>query len=218
VIDLSLAKISTYRECLAGGGLFYMTTTSSVFLLSILFQIGFGYSAFNAGLMTLAVAGGTTLARFALRPILRLVRFRAFLLANAAVTGAYLVACGFFRPGTPYVLLVLTLFVGGLSRALQFTAIASLSYAEIPRDVMSRATSLSAMSQQFAQSLGVGLAAFIVQFSVSTGARETLTAADIAPAYWAIGAASFLSIPVFARLRAQVGEDMRERDAGARGA
>ena len=134
---------------------------------------------------------------------------------NAAVTGAYLVACGFFRADTPYLLLVAVLFVGGLSRALQFTAISSLSYAEIPRDLMSRATSLSAMTQQFAQSLGVGLTAFIVHFSVAAHGRDTLTAADIAPAYWAIGAASFLSIFIFARLRAQVGEDMRERGAGA---
>ena len=44
----------------------------------------------------------------------------------------------------------------------------SLSYAEIPQNLMSRATSFSALAQQFAQSFGVGLTALVVHFSMVT--------------------------------------------------
>jgi MFS family permease len=56
IIDLSLLRIRTFAASISGGGLFYLSTTSSVFLLALLLQLGFGFSAFQAGLMTLALA------------------------------------------------------------------------------------------------------------------------------------------------------------------
>lgn len=214
IIDLGLTRFPTYAASLTGGGLFYMGTTSSVFLLAVLLQVGFGLSAFQAGLTTLAMACGTTASRFAVRPILRYVGFKHILIVNACITGSYLIACGFFRVTTPYVLLIGLLFIGGLSRSLQFTAISSLSYAEMPQNLMSRATSFSAMAQQFSQSFGVGLTALVVHFSLVASGHSSLTAADIMPGFWAIGAASLLSTIQFSRLHAQTGADMRERGGG----
>src|SRR3984893_8391738 len=59
IIDLSLLRIRTFAASVSGGGLFYLSTTSSVFLLALLLQLGFGFSAFQAGLMTLASAVGS---------------------------------------------------------------------------------------------------------------------------------------------------------------
>jgi hypothetical protein len=208
IIDLSLLRFPAYTASLIGGGLFYMGTTSSVFLMAILLQVGFGLSAFHAGLTTLATACGTTAARFLLRPILEHVRFKDFLITNAAVTGSYLIACGFLRVTTPYPLMIGLLLIGGLSRSLQFTAVTSLAYAEIPHNLMSRATSFSAMMQQFAQSFGVSLAALIAHFSIIASGRSSLTISDIMPAYFAIGIAAILSTAFFSRLSAHIGEDM----------
>ena len=36
---------------ITGGGLFYLGTTASVFLLALLLQLGFGFTAFQAGLI-----------------------------------------------------------------------------------------------------------------------------------------------------------------------
>ena len=83
------------------------------------------------------------------------------------VTGGYLITCGFFRVGTPYPLIVLALLIGGFSRSVQFTAAQSLGYAEMPSELLSRATSFMAMAQQLAQSFGVGLVALVVHLGLA---------------------------------------------------
>ena len=71
IIDLRLAADPHLRGLDLGRRLFFMGTVSSIFLLALLLQLGFGLSAFQAGLMTLASAVGSLLMRFTFRPILR---------------------------------------------------------------------------------------------------------------------------------------------------
>ncbi len=166
IIDLGLLRIRTFAASISGGCLFYLSTTSSVFLLALLLQLGFGFSAFQAGLMTLASAVGSLAMRFAFRPLLRPLGFRRLLICNAVLTGAFLIGCGFFRVTTPYAVIALVLLIGGFSRSIQFTAVQSLGYAEMPSELFSRATSFMAMAQQLVQSFGVGLVALVVHLSL----------------------------------------------------
>ena len=103
IIDLSLLRIRTFAASIWGGSLFYLGTTSQVFLLALVLQLGFGLSAFHAGLVTLASAFGSVMNRFTVRPLLRVFGFRRLLIYNALLTGGYLMACGFltFRPRSP---------------------------------------------------------------------------------------------------------------------
>ncbi len=55
IVDLALLKIRTFCASIIGGGLFYLGTVSSVFLLALLLQLGFGLSAFQAGIALDAV-------------------------------------------------------------------------------------------------------------------------------------------------------------------
>jgi EmrB/QacA subfamily drug resistance transporter len=208
IIDLGLMRFPTFAASITGGSLFYVGTNSVVFLLAVLLQVGFGFSAFHAGLMTLAIAIGSLISRFTIRPIMRRVGFKHLLVINACVTGVYLMACGLFRLDTPYVLMIGLLLIGGLSRSLQYTSITTLSYSEIPRNLMSHATSFSALAQQFAQSFGVGLTALVVQFTMVESGHSSLSPADLMPGFLTIGAASLLSTILFSRLDARVGADM----------
>jgi MFS family permease len=179
-----------------------------VFLLALLLQLGFGMSAFHAGLMTLASATGSLLMRFTFRPVLRLFGFRRLLVVNGLVTGVVLIACGFFRPATPYLVIILVLFVTGFSRSVQFTAVQSLAYAEMPPEKTSRATSFSAMMQQVAQSFGVGLAALAVHFSLLWHGRTELVPDDVAVGYFTIGACALASAVIFWRLPKHAGAEL----------
>ncbi|HLH98540.1 MAG TPA: MFS transporter [Xanthobacteraceae bacterium] len=210
IIDLSLLRIRTFATSVSGGGLFYLGTTSSVFLLSLLLQLGFGFSAFQAGLMTLASAVGSLAMRFAFRPLLRPLGFRRLLIGNAAVMGAYLISCGFFRLTTPYIVMVLVLLIGGFSRSVQFTAVQSLGYAEMPSESFSRATSFQAMAQQLAQSFGVGLAALVVHLSLIWHARTAIAAEDVALGYLTLGCLTLLSVIIFYRLPAHAGSELND--------
>ncbi len=211
IIDLHLLRIQTFAASIWGGGLFYLGTTSSVFLLAFLLQLGFGFSAFQAGLMTLANATGSLAMRFAFRSLLQPLGFRRLLIGNALVTGSYLLGCGFFRITTPYPVIVLALLIGGFSRSVQFTAVQSLGYAEMPAGLISRATSFSAMTQQLAQCFGVGLVALVVHLSLIWHDRTVIDAGDVALGYFAIGAMALASVVIFYLLPAHAGAELSDR-------
>jgi EmrB/QacA subfamily drug resistance transporter len=208
IIDLSLLRIRTFAASVVGGGLFYLSTTSSVFLLALLLQLGFGFSAFQAGLTTLASAVGSLATRFMFRSLLRPLGFRRLLMCNALLTGAFLIGCGLFRVTTPYVVIVLVLLIGGFSRSLQFTAVQSLAYAEMPPGFLSRATSFLAMAQQLAQSFGVGLVALVVHIGLTWHDRIAIAAQDVALGYFTIGAMALASVMVFYWLPAEAGAEL----------
>jgi MFS family permease len=210
IIDLTLLRIRTFTASIIGGALFFLGTVSSVFALALLLQLGFGLSAFQAGLITLASAAGSLLTRFTFRPILRVFGFRQLLIWNALLTSAFLASCGLFAPTTPYWLIIAILFIGGFSRSVQFTAVQSLAYADMPPERISHATSFSAMTQQLVQSLGVSLAAIVVHLSLVWHDRPTPTPDDIAPAYFTLALASLVSAVVFWLLPAHAGASLNE--------
>jgi EmrB/QacA subfamily drug resistance transporter len=214
IIDLSLLRIRTFTASVVGGGLFYMGTTSSVFLLALLLQLGFGFSAFQAGLMTLASAVGSLAMRFTFQRLLRPLGFRRLLIGNALLTGAFLIGCGFFRVTTPYLVIVLALLIGGFSRSVQFTAAQSLGYAEMPSALLSRATSFLAMAQQLAQSFGVGLVALVVHLSLTFNDRIAIAPEDLALGYFTIGTMALASAVVFYRLSSEAGAELSGDRAG----
>jgi EmrB/QacA subfamily drug resistance transporter len=211
IVDLRMLRVRTFAASIIGGSLFYLGTIASTFLLALLLQLGFGLSAFQAGLITLASAAGSVMMRFAFGPILRVLSFRWLLISNGLVTAAFLIACGFFTPATPYVIILTVLFIGGFSRSTQFTAAQSIAYANLPSGMVSRATSFSAMAQQVAQSFGVGLAALVVHTSLVWHDRTTVAAADIRPAYLTLGMLSLVSVAVFWLLPSKAGAELSGR-------
>jgi EmrB/QacA subfamily drug resistance transporter len=213
IIDPSLLRIKTFAASVSGGSLFFMGTVSSTFLLALMLQLGFGFSAFQAGLTTLASAVGSLFMRFTFRPILHLTGFRRLLIGNAIVSGLALSGCGLFRPSTSYVVIIVVLMIVGFSRSIQFTAVQSLAYANVPSELTSRATSFSAMAQQLTQSIGVGLAALVVHVSLLWHDRAAVTPDDVAPGYFVIGAMSLISAIIFWLLPAHAGSELSARRA-----
>jgi EmrB/QacA subfamily drug resistance transporter len=213
IVDLALLRVRTFSASISGGSLFYMGTVSSTFLLALLLQLGFGLSAFHAGLMTLASAIGSVAMRFTFRPILNLTGFRRLLIGNAVVSGLALAGCGLFRPSTPYLVIIVVLLIVGFSRSIQFTAVQSLAYADMAAQDTSRATSFSAMMQQLTQSVGVGVAALIVHLSLLWHGRSAITAEDISPAYFTLSALALTSALIFWLLPSHAGAELARRGA-----
>ena len=50
---------------------------------------------------------------------------------NALLSAAFLGACATFRPGTPVVIMMAVLVIGGFFRSLEFTCINTIAYAEV---------------------------------------------------------------------------------------
>jgi len=132
------------------------------FLLPLMLQVGFGLTALNSGMLTFASAAGAMLMKTSAVRVLRTLGFRVVLVGDAVISAAFLFGYSLFRPSTPHLVIFLALLAGGFFRSLQMTSINTLSYADVPPAMLSRATSLTSMAQQLSQSMGVGTGALLL--------------------------------------------------------
>ncbi|MDR5854419.1 MFS transporter [Caballeronia sp. LZ062] len=156
VVDLSALKVHTFAVAMGGGSLFRIAISAAPFLLPLMFQVGFGMNAFESGLLTLAVFAGNLAMKLVTTPVMRRFGFRPVLVVNGLIAALSLAAMSLLAPSTPTLVIVAVLFVSGLSRSLQFTALNTLSFADVPKTQMSGASALS--STLFQMSMGVGVA------------------------------------------------------------
>jgi EmrB/QacA subfamily drug resistance transporter len=212
ILDLSVFRLQTFSASVVGGSFPRLTMGALPFLLAMLLQVGFGMSAFEAGTMTFIAAAGALLMRFTAPWILRRYGLRRVLIVNGLLVAVTFMAFALFRPDSPRWVIMVLLAVSGFFRALQFTSLQGLTYAEIDQDRMSRASTILAMSQQLAQSVGVGLAAtFLHMLMVAKG--ETHLGPDVVqPAFFVGGGLTLLSMLWFFALPKTAGDQLHRRD------
>ncbi|ANY14812.1 DHA2 family efflux MFS transporter permease subunit [Bordetella pseudohinzii] len=208
ILDLSLLRIPTFAISTLGGNLCRFAVGAVPFLLAMMLQVGFGLSPFSAGMITFASAAGALLMKFVATPIVQHFGFRRVLTVNAVLTGLFIMCCAFFTPDTPVWLMILILLIGGFFRSLQFTGVNTLSYADIPPEKMSRASSFAAMAQQLGISLGVGVAAITLNLSMMARGADRLAVSDVVVAFITIGVLCALSTLSFRRLAPDAGAQL----------
>jgi EmrB/QacA subfamily drug resistance transporter len=163
ILDLSLWKIPTFaRGTLLGGTAFRIVIGTTLLLWPLLFQVGFGMTAFAAGLVIVACAGGDFAMKAYAARIMRTFGFRRTLVVNGLVAACAVSLCATFTASTPIVVLIAVLFIIGLSRSVQMGAFNALTYVDVSPERMSAATSLGSTIQQFAWGLGVAFATSIL--------------------------------------------------------
>ncbi len=156
LLDLSSLGIQTYAMSVLGGSLLRTVIGTAPFLLPLMFQIGFGLDAFESGLLVLAVFIGNLGIKPLTTPIIRTFGFKPVLLGNGILMAATLIGCAFLTPDTPRMLLLILLVISGASRSMQFSAIATIAFADVPQDKMSAANTF--FSLMFQLSLGISVA------------------------------------------------------------
>jgi Na+/melibiose symporter-like transporter len=211
IIDLSIFRIPTFQASVLGGAFFRLVPGATPFLLAMLLQVGFGMSAFRAGLMTFISAVGALVMKTTAPPILRRFGFRTVLLVNGVICAATYGVYAFFRPDTPHWLIMTALAVGGFFRSLQFTSLNGMAYADLEQAQMSRGTTTASMAQQFMQSVSIGIAATLLHFLMQRRGDTHLTWQAVAPAFAIMGAATLVSLVWFARLSKDAGDEMNNR-------
>jgi hypothetical protein len=173
--------------------------------MPLMLQVGFGLDALSSGLLTFASAAGAMTMKTTVGPIIRTFGFKPVLIANTIVCSAFLFSYSFFRPATPHVVIFLALLAGGFFRSLQMTSINTLSYADVPAGMLSRATSLTSMAQQLSQSMGVGTGALLLYVMLALHGTTGPGPADFSVALAAVGMLSMLSVPFFLRMSPDAG-------------
>jgi EmrB/QacA subfamily drug resistance transporter len=211
VLDLRLMAIPTLRASVIGGSIFRIGMGATPFLLPLLFQEGFGLTPFASGLLTFASAAGAMTMKFTAAPILRRFGFRSVLIFNGVLSSAFIAANALFTPQTPHALIVGLLLMGGFFRSLEFTSINAIAYADVPPSRMSQATSFVAAAQQVSLSLGVAVAALVLETVRSGNGQAAIAVADFTPAFLVVAAASAACVAVFAMLARDAGAELSGR-------
>lgn len=194
VLDLELLKYATFRAGILGGSLFRIGVGATPFLLPLLFQLGFGLDPFHSGLLSCTTAVGAMFVKTATVMILKRYGFRRVLVANAVLAAAGTGVYGLFTADTPQAIIIAVLLLSGCLRSLQFTAIAAVTFAEITRATMSQAASVQSMAARLSQSIGVAVAAYVLQISSDLQGHAAVVTADFWPTFIVIALISAASI------------------------
>jgi EmrB/QacA subfamily drug resistance transporter len=206
LLDLGLFRLATYRLGILGGSLFRIGVGATPFLLPLMLQLGFGLNPLQSGLLTFASAAGSMFMKTMAARVIRRFGFRRVLVANVLVASALLASYGLFRPGTPHVVVVAVLLVGGCFRSLQFTALNAISYDEVDARRMGQASSMAGMMQQLSLSLGIAIGGYALD---AAGWLRHRPATDVHNFYIAFAAVALVSASSLLLLR------KLPRDAGA---
>ncbi|HWD31643.1 MFS transporter [Pseudomonas caricapapayae] len=208
LLDFSSLRVRSFAVNFWGGTLFRLGTAAQPFLMVLLFQLCFGLSPLQAGLLTFTGGVGAFVVKLLAVRIVRRLGFRRTLSRNALLTGLSLLACATFNLETPYWLVVLILFCSGLIRSLQFSAMGGLTYADVPAELHSRASSLSAATTQLTMSVSVGMAASLLSLLMSVKGEQQVGVADIATVIGVCGVVCMASALVFRRLAPEAGREV----------
>jgi len=197
ILDLRLLRIRTFRIGTVTGSLCRMGLDAVPFLLPLFFQVGFGLSPLQSGLLSFSSSLGAMLVRTLAGALLRFFGFRRLLVGNACLAAAITAGCGLLRPDTPIWLIVLFVLLSGCARSIQYLGLNTISYADVPAPVLSKSTSVGGVAQQLARGFGIAVGAALL--AVIAG-PQIPTTRDFGLAFFLIALLPLVSALGFLRL------------------
>ena len=209
LLDLSAFGVQTFAlSTLSAGTAMRTAINATPFLIPLLLQVGFRYDAIRAGTYLLVYFVGNLAMKTVTTRTLKVFGFRRVLVVNGLIACGSIVACGFLTTGTPQAITFVLLFIAGLSRSMQFTALNTIGFADILPAQRSSASTLSSMLQQVSMLLGVAVAAAILNLSslIRAGAGTPLT--DFRWAFVIIGAIGMVASLRFLALAPDAGAEV----------
>lgn len=204
LLNIQVAQVHTYAlSNLWVGTLVRTGINATPFLLPLYFQQAMGKSALAAGGYMLAYFLGNFGMKSACVALIKRFGFRTILLANGVLAGVAIMLLGVLSFLTSEVLIAIILFLAGLSRSLQYSALNSLAFADVPDAQRSAGTTLSYMTQQISLMLGVALSVLILNLG-----NPPLGALPFEWAFIAMGLLVVVASLGFLRLQAGAGAEV----------
>lgn len=164
IINLNLFKIRTLRIGLIGSLITRFGISGLPFLLPLLMQVGFGFSATKAGMMLLPSA----LTTIAIKPwIPRIVKqfgYRNVLMTNTLLLAGIIFIFSFMQQSTPLLYYIILMIAYGAFTSIQMTAMNTIALAELTDQQASGGNSLLTIMQQLSVSFGISIAALALAF------------------------------------------------------
>jgi len=210
VLQLRIFRTRTFRASVVGGFITRIGIGGMPFLLPLLYQLGLGYTPWQAGLLMVPQATAAILMKVLSAWVLRQFGFRRVLVANTVLLGGTIATFALVGVGTP-VLAILTLsFLQGFFSSLQFTSMNSLVFADVSDTDASKASSIFSTAQQLSLSFGVAISSLVVAFFLFLlhGSSETHLMRPLHHSFVTLGILTALSAWYFAALRPEDGANV----------
>jgi EmrB/QacA subfamily drug resistance transporter len=202
-VNLALFRRRSFAVGTLAGGLCRVAMNGAPFLLPLMLQVGFGMSPIASGSLTFVGSAGAIFVRVLIARLLRSFGFDRVLIGSALIGSAVLAGFALIEPDTPRWLIGAYVFLFGLIRSTQFMTSNTLSYADMPAERLSQATSLGGLVQQLTVSFGVSLSAVLLSLLSPQG--EALTPERFHEVFLLTAALPLFALPSFLRLRPEDG-------------
>lgn len=213
MIKMRLFRTRTFNVAVLGGIITRLGVGGVPFLLPLLYQVGMGFPAWQAGLFTMPQAIAAIIMKVKSTALLQRFGHRRILIANTVCFGVTLMVFSLVGPGTPLWLILPLGFVQGLFSALQFTSMNTLVYADIADKDASMANSIALTAQMMAWSFGVAAASLLTAFFLGDLPQSDRVAFVSALHYslLTLGTLTIISALSFRRLQPNDGNSVSRR-------
>lgn len=198
LIGLPMFKTRTFSIGILGNIASRLGTGCVPFLMPLMLQVGFGYSAIVAGCMMAPTAIGSMLAKSTVTGVLRRLGYRTTLVAITMIIGLFIASFALQSPGEQIAVLLLPLFLLGMAMSTQFTAMNTITLADLTDENASSGNSMLAVTQQLAISFGVAVSAAVLRFYENFGGT---TVEQFHSTFLTMGVVTILSALVFMLLK-----------------
>ncbi|CDG15768.1 multidrug transporter subunit MdtD [Xenorhabdus doucetiae] len=168
LINLQLFQTRTFSVGIASNIATRLSTGSLSFIIPLMLQVGFGFSAVIAGIMMAPNAMGSILAKSFVTNILTRFGYRNTLIWVTIIIGMMISQFSLQTPELPIAFLIIPLFILGIAMSTQFTAMNTITLGDLNDGNASAGNSLLAVTQQLSISFGVTISAAILRFYEST--------------------------------------------------
>jgi EmrB/QacA subfamily drug resistance transporter len=155
LINLQTLRIPTFGAAMSGSSLFWLVVGAIPFLLPLLFQTVFGWSAIKSGSVVLFVFVGNIAIKPATTALFNRFGFRTMLLAATSGLAVTAFAAGLLTADTPLAVVALVALLSGVARSVGLTGYTTLGLSDVPPEQMRDANALASTVQQLFTGLGV---------------------------------------------------------------
>ena len=208
LIDLNLFKIRTLKIGIIGNLITRLGIGGMPFLIPLLLQIGYGYTATVAGLMMIPSAASNIIAKSFVVPIVNKFGYRNTLISNTIILGFIICLFFFLQSESPIYYIIPLMILNGFFSSIQFTAMNTLSLADLNENTSSEGNSLLAVTQQLSLTFGISTAALILGVFRQAGFVNGVEVQAFRYSFLTMGVMTILSTYIFFKLRESDGASM----------
>ncbi|MDF2940811.1 MAG: putative multidrug efflux protein [Gammaproteobacteria bacterium] len=207
VVNTSIFKSVNFSLTTIGNSLFRISSGGIPFLMPLIFQLEFGLSALQSGLLVAPMALGMLIMKSQVKSIIQKFGFRNILLFNSIIVALLLTQLSWITIGLPLWAIVCLVFIYGLFLSLQYSTVNTLYYSLVPDSQVSNGSSIISANMQISACFGIAIAALILEhFLHSTDITHLFSAQAFRDTLLSLSCISMLTAFIFYRLPNNISE------------